>query len=468
MTPLDELNAALTPSQIVYWLARINGASVQEAQDAMREAFQNHAQPDAIGAPETKGTSTMNLATAAPTMIDADFTAYTPTPAPQGPHAVNLGAGTINTRVSSNWWTRPDDQRFMNLDDMFAACKKSADSSKAQVIDCKALRMLAPTDDANDLRIALPDATETKPSHYSFGQLAGLVGAPAGYLRSLPAQLAGINLQYGLAEMRSEAVKTYTTINEDNHLRAITGPDYGRVFDYEIVDAVRKFAGNGTGENSAWKIPGVMKPGSGMYDPRVVPDKQSTTLYASDRDCFIFLCDDLHPIEIGKIPGTNEPDLIFRGFMVWNSEVGSRSLGLATMYLRAVCQNRMLWGVEGYKEFRTRHSKNAPDRWIQEAAPALKSFMNASPTRLLAGVNAAQSAIVATDDDARAEFLQKNGFTKPETNAIIAQVIRDTDAKPKSIWDFVQGITAIARDKGHQDARVDFERRAGNLLAKVK
>jgi len=41
------------------------------------------------------------------------------------------------------------------------------------------------------------------PTHWSFGQLASQVGAPAAYLRQLPAALAGINLQYGLTANRA-------------------------------------------------------------------------------------------------------------------------------------------------------------------------------------------------------------------------------------------------------------------------
>ena len=35
---------------------------------------------------------------------------------------------------------------------------------------------------------------------------------------------------------------------------------------------------------------------------------------------------------------------------------------------------------------------------------------------------------------------------------------------PESIFDFVQGITAVARDKPHQDARLDMEGKAKKLL----
>lgn len=42
------------------------------------------------------------------------------------------------------------------------------------------------------------------PTHWSFGELASLVGAPAAYLRQLHAPLAGINLQYGLTSHRAD------------------------------------------------------------------------------------------------------------------------------------------------------------------------------------------------------------------------------------------------------------------------
>lgn len=31
-------------------------------------------------------------------------------------------------------------------------------------------------------------------------------------------------------------------------LRAVTGPDYGRIYDHELVEAVQRIAGNGTGD----------------------------------------------------------------------------------------------------------------------------------------------------------------------------------------------------------------------------
>ena len=112
-------------------------------------------------------------------------------------------------------------------------------------------------------------------------------------------------------------------------------------------------------------------------------------LYASDRDVFLFLVDDRNPIEAGKL-SDGSPDLYFRGFYCWNSEVGAKTLGMASFYLRAVCQNRNLWGVEDFQEIKIRHSKYAASRFAHEAAPALTRFANSSPQGFVNGIKPLQ------------------------------------------------------------------------------
>jgi len=181
---------------------------------------------------------------------------------------------------------------------------------------------------------------------------------------------------------------------------------------------------------------------------------------------FLFLVDDTHPIEAGRLPN-GEPDLYFRGFYAWNSEVGSKTLGIASFYLRAVCQNRNLWGVEGFEEITIRHSKFAAQRFAHEAAPALTSFANSSSAPFVAGINAARERVVARTEEDRQAFLRKRGFSKPETTKIIATVLREEGHPPESLFDFVQGITAVARTKPHQDGRLELEGKARALLERA-
>ncbi|MER9291512.1 DUF932 domain-containing protein [Mesorhizobium sp. M0510] len=380
-----------------------------------------------------------------------------------GGYKVDASRGQRIGRVSSEWFNRPADERYLSLSELMASVQGRSERSRTRTVDSAAVRVEASRDDAERLTLVLPGADRpVAPTHWSFGQLAGIVGAPATYLRQLPAPLAGINLQYGLTAHRAEQVKTLEVENGRVELRAVTGPDYGRIYDHELVAAVQKIAGNGTGD-TRWKIPGVLDWSTGIYNPRVDITSDTTTLYASDRDVFLFLVDDLNPIEAGRLPD-GSPDLYFRGFYCWNSEVGAKTLGIASFYLRAVCQNRNLWGVEDFEEITIRHSKYAASRFAQQAAPALTRFANSSPMPFVNGIRAAREKIVARSDEDRMEFLRKRGFSKADTAKIIETVLAEEGRKPASVFDFVQGITAVARDKPHQDARLDLEGKAKKLL----
>lgn len=384
----------------------------------------------------------------------------------RGGYKVDVGRGQRVSRVSSEWFSRPADERYLSLDRLMAAVKGRAERSRTRTMESAAVRVEANRDDAERLDLMLPGADRpVAPTHWSFGQLAALVGAPAAYLRQLPAPLAGINLQYGLTNHRAEQVKTLETDDGRLELRAVTGPDYGRIYDYELVAAVQRIAGNGTGD-TRWKVPGVLDWSTGVYNPMVDITADTTTLYASDRDVFLFLVDDLNPIEAGKLPD-GSPDLYFRGFYCWNSEVGAKTLGIASFYLRAVCQNRNLWGVEDFEEISIRHSKYAANRFAHEAAPALTRFADSSPLPFVNGIRQARERIVARSDGDRTDFLRKRGFGKAETAKIIDTVLAEEGRPPESVFDFVQGITAFARSKAQQDARLDLEGRAKKLFDRV-
>ena len=365
--------------------------------------------------------------------------------------------------VSSQWFSRSDDERFLSLTALEEAVSVRSMNAQQEIIDVRGVEIRAKSDDAETLKVTF-DNQELDATHWSFGQMASLAGAPAGYLRKLPSVIAGINLQYGLQNLRSENVKMFYN-PEQNQLLAATGTEYGRVYDWELVKAVRKIAGDGTGD-TRWKVPGAINWGNMTYNPNVSITKDTTTLYASDRDVFMFLVDDTHPIEIGKLPN-GDPDYVFRGFYVWNSEVGSKTLGISTFLFRAVCQNRNIWGAQDISEITIRHSKNAPQRFAAEVEPALLEYSNASDKGIILGIQNAKSAIVARSDDDRLQFLGKQGFSAKQAQRIIDRVITEEGTKPESVWDFVQGITAVARDIGHTDDRITLERQAGNLLRKA-
>jgi hypothetical protein len=379
---------------------------------------------------------------------------------------VDVSRGERVGRVSSEWFSRPDDERYLSLSDLYAAVRSRADRATARTVESSVICVEASRDSAERLALIVPGReVPIAPTHWAFGQLCGLVGAPSAYLRDLPAPLAAINLQHGLLSHRAEMIKTLEVEDGRVELRAVTGPDYGRIWDHELVGAVMKIAGDGTGD-TRWKVPGVLDWSTMTHNPFVDVTKDTTTLYASDRDVFLFLVDDTHPIEAGRLPN-GDPDLYFRGFYCWNSEVGSKTLGIASFYLRAVCMNRNLWGVEDFQEISIRHSKFAAQRFAHEAAPALRSFAQSSPVPFVAGIRAARERIVTKKDEDRETFLRKRGFSKSDAAKIISTVLHEEGHPPASIFDFVQGITALARTKVHQDVRLELEGKAKVLLERA-
>ncbi|OYV56350.1 MAG: DUF932 domain-containing protein, partial [Acidocella sp. 21-58-7] len=199
---------------------------------------------------------------------------------------VDVSRGERLGRVSSEWFSRPDDERFLSLPELYEAVRARAERAEARTVESRTIRVEARRDDGERLALIVPGQEQpVAPTHWSFGQLCGLVGAPAGYLRELPAPLAGINLQHGLLNHRAELVKTLETDDGRVELRAVTGPDYGRIWDHELVSAVMRIAGNGTGDTN-WKVPGVLDWSTMTHNPYVDVTKETTTLYASDRDVF--------------------------------------------------------------------------------------------------------------------------------------------------------------------------------------
>lgn len=381
----------------------------------------------------------------------------------------NFDKGERHGAVSRQWLTRGPDEKYLSLSAMLAKMKARREIAVERRIDTTKVEFIAPEvktiADIHDLSLGLPGGDVVSPTHYSFGQLCALAKAPAGHYRTLPSQIVADALSYGMRYNRTaETVKLYSAGDE---LRAATGPDYGRIFDAEVVEAVMQIAGDGLGEMN-WKVPGVLDWRTMVYDPNAPVTLDSTTLYASDHDVFIFLVDDRNPIEVGKLPD-GSPDLMFRGFYVTNSETGAGAFKIAAFYLRAVCMNRNLWGVEGFEEISMIHSKYAPSRFIEQARPALTSFANGSAKKLIDGVNAAKAAKVAENDEDAVAFLAARKFSRAQITAILdaAQSNDGTGQPARTVWDFAQGITAAARSIPHTDDRIAFEIEARKLLDKV-
>jgi len=361
----------------------------------------------------------------------------------------------VLSTASHQWASRPDDERFTSLFDMQRFMHRQRDISTNYVVANRKLICEPVSDDPQmkGMRLRGANGAAYDFTHWSFGQLSSLAGAPAGYLRKLPAPIAADNLNYGLRFLRDvEEVGVLMAKDPAEGLyqmRAATGPNYGRVWNADIVDTlVQRF---GDGISGDWRVPG-------EFGVAVDVTKANTTLYASDRDMFVFLADEVNRIEIPNRRDGKAGSLA-RGFYVGNSETGASKLVIAAFFFDYVCMNRNIWGVEGFQEISIRHSAGAPNRWLEEAMPVIRKMSASSDTKVIDMVKAAQEAKL---DDAK-EWMAKRfsaGFAGTLNNVHMAEEGRPVE----TLWDVNTAITAHAKSIPFQDERIAMEREGGKVL----
>lgn len=364
-----------------------------------------------------------------------------------------MSTGNNITTASRQWATRPADQRYTTLDSLKQAVRQRRQESWTATPGTNELRILPSPDGEIRVQVFDPTVGEVRQldvTNWSFGQLSQYAGAPAAYLRKLPAELAAINLQWGLerAPVRDSALVLGQS-NGSNTLRSLTSVSYGRIWDHEVVEAVERVNSDGR-----WKVPASSYTTSNP--------KRATTLYASDRDVFLFLVDPENPVEVGD-------ETLFRGFYTWNSEVGAATFGLTTFLYRHVCDNRIIWGASDVREVRIRHTGGAPDRFAYEGQQYLARYAEESTTKLVEAVKRAKTASIPINQgkgETVQDWLGARGFTKSQAKASV-DAAEAEQGSSRSLWDIVNGITAYARSVGNTDARVALEAKAGKLMDAV-
>lgn len=362
-----------------------------------------------------------------------------------------------NDIVNKQWRSRPDDERYTSLSDMLSDKLAIQNDSRAIVLNSSDIVASA---EHNDVVIRKNGAGNSLSfSHWSFSQLANLAGAPSSYLRTLPANLVADNLNHGFKSNNFESKILFR--NSTRRARAITSPTYGRIHDSDIIRSVMRFAGNGNGD-ADWRVPGAIDWSDRIYRPAKEVTKDNTTLYASDRDMFIFLTDDQNPIEIGTLPNGN-PDILMRGFGISNSEEGAGTCKAFGILYRGPCANRILWGIEHFAEINIRHTKFAPDRFAAEMITSLDTYRNQSTLPLLEAV----SDVRAVRIEQPIEFLSGLGLTKRLAVQIGDRHMTEEGRPIETAWDAVQGITAVARDIPFADERLRLEGFAEKILNKI-
>lgn len=362
------------------------------------------------------------------------------------------------TVAHNQWATRPEDERFCSLETLYEHVSKRRTLSREETVNAHDVSAEAFDD---GLRVMIEGNDPAAPTNWSFGQLAKAADFRVSELRKLTPETAAIVLNEQIRKRDDQDIKVMRLLGDEHDtIQAVTSPSYGRIFDADVVDMVRKVV-----DMSDGKFYNPKAYAGGEFGAEPVP----SGLYASDRDVFMFMIDGGSMFDEGERAQFN------RGFIVSNSEVGRSSLVIMSFLFNMVCGNHYIMGASNINMRRIIHSAGAPGRFATDAFDELMLFakqpVDLSPfTRAkeikLGDIRPGSHDYHTERDKWIKAFADKYGFGAGEIrNAISTAVIEE--GLCETVFHLAQGFTASARTIPHTDTRVEFERRIGAWLKSV-
>ncbi len=363
-----------------------------------------------------------------------------------------IGVAVSAYTAHHEWASRPPDERYASVQALHEAARARRDRTEARDIDTAALRTEAVTTD--DLVLREPSGRTVALTHWSFGQLATIAGAPANYLRMLPAEIASNAINHGLQRQRREGQQVFVERTAPWTVHAITSQRYARVHHAELAARMLDLMV----QHPAWHLPLGYK--DGEYGAERVP----SGAYLGDRDMFLFLVDGNRDLED---PTDRTQSGLFRGFILRNSDVGAAALTLDVFLYRYVCGNHVIWGFQHVAGFRRRHIGALIEEAWTTSLDDVQATLDADTADDRAVLQRAITHELGPTQDAVIDAVVQRLYVSQKQAAEAYTTAESHEANPRSVWGYVQGLTRLSQRTPWQDGRFALDRAASRLLATI-
>ena len=381
---------------------------------------------------------------------------------------------TIDT-ASSQYATRPKDERYPTLQALIDAAQQDREHSAERAYNLRDLRAVATTPIKPDAPWADAEAQaqaerhtivlespkgRAQFTHWSFGQLARSVGAPAAYLRDLPPAIAADALNYGLRDAAHTEGKRANLLIKANGgaplVRAATSDTYGRVWDAELYGVLGRYFGDN------------LKSSQGDWQSPPTWDGAPAGQYRGDRDSFVIRIDGGSIVNDPRGFSGGGNGRLNRGIMVRNSEVGHCSISLECVLFDFICGNHILWGAVIDKTFRRRHvGSNITQATISEILSIARRYNARTASQDEAIIKTLTTHEIASTKEAVIDELKKLGYTATQAaEAYTTCEAKEPSLNPRSYWGLMAGTTRNSQEAGYQDDRLALDQLAAAVLRK--
>ena len=336
------------------------------------------------------------------------------------------------TKASRELFRRTPDERFQSFDALLAHCHERCERSTEHWQVSQNLRI---EQTANSLQMRLEDAEDVTMSlsDWSFSQLCKLCGVHKDTVNKLTSETASRVFHDTMPHSR----KPLQVYSANDTALAVHSSTYSRLFDAEVLEAVREAA------------PDFTPPPTGLGG--------ATGLYAGEQDMFAFGIDPNAWVEIG---GEN----FAPGFFVWNSEVGRRSVGVQTFWYQEICQNHIVWDAIEVVELKRRHIGNVQDALddVRETIAQLVKKRDERRDSFASGIRLAMETPFGNDAEEVRNVLSKHGVS----SRIAEQVVQLTEQQASfSVFGIVDALTRIAGRYENAGDRLLVDQKAASLLS---
>lgn len=325
---------------------------------------------------------------------------------------------------------RSDDECFDSLDGLIEHCSDLRNAA-SELWHPPGILMPQIGNDTVQLHLGSDGAFAM--NHWSFSQLCGLSGVSRDTINSLSPETASRALQ----ETKPTGAKPLQVLISDEIVRAIHGTQYSRLWNADLLEAVREAAPD--------------------FQPPQTTVTGGTGLYCGEQDMFAFLID---PAGWTEIDG----DAFAPGFFVWNSEVGKRSLGIQTFWFQAVCMNHIVWDAVEVVEFTRKHTGNVGDS-VVEICRIVEALAKTRDERKdgFAKVIAKAMNEKLGDADEASKFLAKHSIGRSLIKRAVDQL--GAEGKPFTLWSMVDVLTRLTQEVRYAGDRTDADAKVSRLLA---
>lgn len=368
---------------------------------------------------------------------------------------------TTITTAASQYANRPKDESYPDLASMIAAAEHERMASKTVGYNLKDLRVIAATVPGNPTPVPMIQSPQgaASMSHWAFGQFSRMLGAPAGYLRSLPAANIAADLNHGI---HTSPIGTSAQIlvkapngNPVPLIRSVSSETYDRVWDSQFYSAADKMV--------------FAQPSSGTGNPWIAPPTwsgDSAGTWRGDRDSFVIRVDGGSIVNDPSIP-SNKDGRMYRGIMLRNSEVGAASIVVEWVLFQFICGNLNLWGAVMGRSFKRRHVGTRTLRdTIRELGSLARQWTQRSASQDEQIIRQLIDRELAHSKDAVIDELRKIGYTKEQAEQAITTCEQEFNASPRSFWGLAQGTTRMSQLADYQDDRYLLDQLAAKVMAR--